>query len=116
MHVLEALERELLQNSTRKNAKRVSEILADEFREFGSSGKIYSKSDIIAALQTESSVDLSLSDFQAVPLTPEISLVTYRAAKRTADGTVLHSLRSSIWISDGTQCRMLFHQGTATVR
>jgi hypothetical protein len=112
MHPLEALERELLQNSTRKNAERISQLLVDGFREFGSSGKIYSRSDIIATLQTESPVDLSLSDFEAVPLTTEISLVTYRAEKRTADGTVLHSLRSSIWISDGTQWRILFHQGT----
>jgi len=112
MHVLEALERELLQNSTRKNAERVSQLLASGFREFGSSGKVYSKADAIAALLTESLIDQSMSDFAVVSLTPEIALVTYRATKGRLDGSVIRSLRSSIWIYRTDEWQLLFHQGT----
>jgi hypothetical protein len=39
---LKALESEPLTNTTRKNAARVASLLADIFREFGSSGRVYS--------------------------------------------------------------------------
>jgi hypothetical protein len=57
--LLEDLERELLQSSTRKNAARVADLLADNFREFGTSGKAYNKSEIIAHLQSEQTRNLS---------------------------------------------------------
>jgi hypothetical protein len=57
---LRALELELLTNTTRKNAARVSSLLADTLREFGSSGRVYPKNDIIIALQEEAPVSISL--------------------------------------------------------
>ena len=51
---LQTLEEELLKSSTRKNAERVSSLLAEGFREFGSSGQSYTKAQVIAWLQSES--------------------------------------------------------------
>jgi hypothetical protein len=44
------LELELLQTDTRQSAQRLSELIADDFREFGESGKRYGKIDVLQAL------------------------------------------------------------------
>jgi len=88
-------------------------LLADSFREFGSSGREYDKKEIIAALRVEPSCQLSLQDFRTVPLSQEVVLVTYRATRRSADsGNVSHSLRCSIWKRQNGIWQVVFHQGT----
>ena len=109
---LKALETELLTNTTRKNAGRVSFLLADTFREYGSSGQIYSKSEIISTLQEEAPVSISLSDFAAVLLSENVALVTYRSHKHHPDRPSSLALRSSIWLQTGGEWKMFFHQGT----
>jgi hypothetical protein len=109
---LKTLELELLTNTTRKDAARVSSLLADAFREFGSSGRVYSKQDILAALQNEAPVSISLTNFEMMPLAEGVALVTYQSRKdqHTSEPTI--ALRSSIWTLDGENWRMIFHQGT----
>ena len=46
---LKGLEEELLVPTVRKSP-RLEELLADEFIEFGSSGRIYTKNDLVAVL------------------------------------------------------------------
>jgi hypothetical protein len=108
---LQELELELLQPVVRQNPERLSFLLADEFREFGSSGRIFSKSDIIEALRTEPQVHLSISDFHAKILGDCGALVTYRAVRREGAKRLV-SLRSSLWVIRDGQWQMLFHQGT----
>lgn len=43
---IESFERELVNPKTRVNAERISELLADEFLGFGSSGKVIRKCDV----------------------------------------------------------------------
>lgn len=112
--VLRELEEELFKSSTRKNAERVSSLLANGFREFGSSGQAYSKIQIITSLQSESPVHISMKDFQSELLSSETALVTYRALKQEPGGPITESLRSSIWIFQAGRWQMLFHQGTKT--
>lgn len=107
-----ALELELLTNATRKNAERVSSLLTDTFREFGSSGRVYSKADIVLALQDEAPVSISLTQFEAVLLGRGVAIVTYRSRKEQSDAAPIIALRSSIWVEDGDGWRMTFHQGT----
>ena len=107
------LEEELLEPDVRKTATRVDALLADEFIEFGSSGRVFDKQAIIDTLRSESPVRASLTDFKALPLGPDVVLTTYRAVRYDALGEQpIHSLRSSVWrLLDG-RWQIVFHQGT----
>jgi hypothetical protein len=113
--VIRHLEEQLLRQDVRRSADQVEALLADEFTEFGSSGRIYDKRQIIEALQQEAAdgSPALLQDFCARELAPEVILVTYRTV-RTAAGHSgeISTLRSSIWKWDGERWRMVFHQGT----
>jgi hypothetical protein len=43
--LLRSLEEQLLQSDIRRSAAKVGDLLADDFVEFGSSGRVFSKSD-----------------------------------------------------------------------
>ena len=105
-HLL-ALEEQLLQPSIRSNPAAVASLLADEFREFGSTGRVYTRHEILAALTTEAPRTITLYDFTCRQLAPEAALLTYRSRSKTGD-----ALRSSLWIQRGERWQMLFHQGT----
>jgi hypothetical protein len=111
--LLRQLEERLLQPDVRKSAQDVADLLAEEFIEFGSSGHIFNKQQIIEGLQHEPTIQRSLVEFHTWVLAPGVILVTYRAIRHcVADGQPLHSLRSSIWKLIGGRWQMVFHQGT----
>ncbi|MGC2185211.1 MAG: DUF4440 domain-containing protein [Terriglobales bacterium] len=111
---LRNLEGELLQTEIRRNPQAVASLLADDFCEFGSSGRIFSKSEIVEALRTEIGGQISITDFCLRSLTAETALVTYRAIRRAdADQAGRTSLRSSMWVLRDGRWQMLFHQGTS---
>lgn len=109
------LEEQLLQPVVRKSREELAALLADDFFEFGSSGRIFSKDYIIAELPNTPSVMMNIRDFQAKVLSPELVLTTYCAVSYNQScGQEQHSLRSSIWrLLDG-RWQMIFHQGTPT--
>jgi len=110
---LRALEEELLQPAVRKTASRVDALLADDFLEFGSSGRVFDKHDIIDILKSESPARRSLTDFRALPLGPGVVLTTYRATSYAPSGEQpIHSLRSSVWRLVDGRWQIVFHQGT----
>ena len=110
--MLRACEEKLCEVSIRKNAAVVSSMLAEDFQEFGSSGQVYSKEQIIAALRSEPPLQITMESFRARLLTDEVALVTYRARKKDHQESTTESLRSSIWIFQSGEWRMIFHQGT----
>jgi len=103
---LRDLEERLLLPSVRASPDEVEPLLADEFIEFGSSGRIYDKEQIILLLQQEQGrARCTLTDFSARRLAADVVLVTYRVVES-------RTIRSSIWrLVDGRWC-MVFHQGT----
>jgi hypothetical protein len=107
--LLEDLERQLLAPDVRKS-EVVGRLLAEEFVEFGSSGRQFSKPQIIAALQAEAPVEVSASDFVVRLLSPEVALITYRALRQSQPP--VSTLRSSIWQQRKGHWQMVFHQGT----
>ena len=109
---LQQLEQQLLTSATRHHAGEISSLLADEFREFGSSGETFSKAEIISVLQSEGPVHLSLKDFEAYPISDHAFLITFRAVKEAPGLPAVESLRSSVWIERDGRWQMLFHQGT----
>lgn len=106
-----ALETELLEPSVRNQPARVDALLADDFFEFGSSGRVWTKPVIIERLRDEAPIARRVSDFEAKLLAPDVALVTYRV-ERVEDGSM--TLRSSVWVREGANWRMRFHQGTPT--
>jgi hypothetical protein len=109
---LRDLEEELLKPEVRRSADDVARLLADEFIEFGSSGRIFNKSQVIRSLQQEvpeAAVQITIVDFVTRRLAPGVVLVTYRTVR---PDTAVQRLRSSIWKFEGGRWQMLFHQGT----
>lgn len=106
---LYALETALLEPSVRNQPARVDALLADDFFEFGSSGRVWTKRIIIERLRDEAPIPRRVSDFAARLLAPDVALVTYRV-DRLEDGS--STLRSSVWAREGDTWRMRFHQGT----
>jgi hypothetical protein len=110
------LEEELLKPEVRRSANQVGHLLADEFIEFGSSGRVFDKRQIIEALQHETpypTIRISLVDFTARRLAADVVLVTYRAIQQSGPEVPERSrLRSSIWKLIEGRWQMVFHQGT----
>jgi hypothetical protein len=109
---LRHLEEQLLQPEVRISAEKVAALLADDFVEFGSSGQVFDKKQIMKLLQHESPTKRSLSKFESTVLSDNIVLVTYRATRNSEPP--VHTLRSSIWRLSNGQWQMVFHQGTLT--
>ncbi len=121
---LRQLEEQLLQPCIRQAAAAVAALLADEFIEFGSSGRIFNKSQVIQSLLAESSAaaavpQRAIADFRVATIAPGVILCTYRLVNLD-DARSNHSLRSSIWkqILDKSEIigtgnwQLIFHQGT----
>jgi hypothetical protein len=111
---LEALERQLLDLGTRSLPGEAGDLLAAEFREFGKSGRAWTRSAVIAAMATETEqINYRLEDFAVQELGTDFALVTYACYVADADGVESKALRSSVWQRDADGAwRMLFHQGT----
>ncbi|MFS0715624.1 ribonuclease HI family protein [Arthrobacter sp. 1P04PC] len=106
--IVEALERELLQPETRADLGRTGVLLHPEFTEIGSSGRLWTRDEVMMALEENPGPHAALETLAADRIGPDTVLLTYRS--RTRAGAVL---RSSLWVRDGHQWRLRFHQGTA---
>jgi hypothetical protein len=106
------LEQQLLQPSTRHDATALTSLLAEDFREFGRSGRIYTRQQIIDELAAESPHTIILSDPLCHQLADDIALLTYRSTRTIALKTASHALRSSLWVYRDNRWQMIFHQGT----
>jgi hypothetical protein len=109
------LEERLIRPEVRRSLDEVGQLLAMDYIEFGSSGAVYNRQQILDGLANESPMELSVTDFSARALCDGVVLVTYRSRRRDpASGQEWHSLRGSIWkLVDGCWL-MSFHQGTPT--
>jgi hypothetical protein len=111
-NLLYELETALHRKEVRSSPQAIAALLADDFIEFGSSGRVFSKAAIIEALKGEAvEQQLQVHDFRVRELGPDIALVTYLASKPGGYG-LIRSLRSSLWKRDAGVWRMIFHQGT----
>lgn len=113
---LRELEQSLLDPAVRRNRARLLALLADDFLEFGSSGRVWTRKTIIDLLAKETAfVPPEIEDFDCALLAPELALATYRTVRtEEEDGERLISLRSSIWTRATGEWKMRFHQGTRT--
>lgn len=109
---LERLEEELWREETRFDHRRMSEVIAGDFFEFGMSGRFYRREDTLAIPREPIHAVFPLPDFNARLLTQDVAQVTYNSAV-TYDGVLFRARRSSIWSRETDGGWILrFHQGT----
>ena len=102
------LEVQLMQPEIRRDRDRAGDLLAQGFREFGSSGREWSRETILDLLAEEPHyTPPAIEDFAITMLSPGSVLVTYCAVRPH-----ITTLRSSIWVWSDERWRVLFHQGT----
>jgi hypothetical protein len=89
-------------------------ILSEDFREFGTSGKVYDKTIHLNFVNDEGIAEIPfiITNFHVELLSQNIAYVTYQTESKS-DGS--KSLRSSIWRDENTQWFLYFHQGTQTI-
>ena len=109
---LKRLEEMLLRPEVRRSREAMDALLADDFVEYGRSGRIYDKAAIQEMADKPFDGQLSLYRFSAKALAPSVALVKYSTVLRQTDGNELHSLRSSIWWRTERGWQLVFHQGT----
>ena len=109
-------EEALLNPNVRKDRRQVESLLDEDFLEFGSSGRAWSRNQIFELLANEKYAAAEMEDFECARLAEDVALVTYRAVRTDADsGARSSSLRSSIWTNKSGVWRLRFHQGTRTL-
>lgn len=95
---------------------RLDELLHDSFIEFGRSGRIYNKADILRELPLRPSSDTLWSqDFSVAEIADGVALLTYKSADLDVNGEMSrYTLRASLWQRTARGWQMHFHQGTPT--
>ncbi len=107
------LEQRLAQVDRRLSAEDAGSLIAEDFVEFGASGKVWSKAEIITAMSQWAPIERIVEDFRVRELSASICLVTYKVIGVTKDRQASpFSLRSSIWRYTGERWQIVFHQGT----
>jgi len=108
---VEALERQLLDPRIRSSRERLDQLIAADFIEFGSSGRAWSKNEIIEALLQSPGREIGVESIESRCLCDDVVLVTYRSW-RVGEADPAAALRSSIWRRQGDTWQLVFHQGT----
>jgi hypothetical protein len=110
---LERLELQLMDPAVRRNRERVAGLLTEDFLEFGSSGRVWTRETTLELLATETYSPPVVESFACRVLGRDVVLVTYRAVRTTGatDGRTV-TLRSSIWTRKSGSWKICFHQGT----
>ena len=118
IETFKALEESLHRPEIRKSPDKLRALLADGFVEFGSSGGVYGKEHVIAALTEETAAgnvppSITAHDFALRTIAKDTVLLTYRSVRRlTETDPERHALRSSLWQLVDGRWQMIFHQGT----
>lgn len=97
----------MLEHSTRTSQDYLNHIIADNFIEFGSSGHVWTKDDVLKDLPSENPHLFKISNFQTMKLAEDLALLTYSLNYNNRN-----TLRSSVWKNYEGTWKILFHQGT----
>lgn len=106
-----SLEKELHFSSVRQNELRLGELISNSFKEFGTSGKTYSKEDVLSHLPLETENIIESSNWEISQINVGAILVTYNT-NRSIESTTVKAKRSSIWRKENNNWRLFFHQSS----
>src|SRR5579862_7015486 len=103
---LRALEEALPDRSVRADRAAVLDLLSEDFREFGSSGRVWTRDQIVELLANEMSSLVGIENFRCDVLAENVALLAYRAVRTDRPmGAPVSSLRRSIWVKEGNKWR-----------
>jgi hypothetical protein len=108
---LERLEEGLWRAQTRFDMAFMERVLAEDFFEYGRSGRTYLRQDILNVPHDEPKTTFPLPNLSIRLLSPDVAQVTYDSEVEYA-GVVEHGRRSSIWSRRDASWVLRFHQGT----
>lgn len=108
---LERLEEELWREETRFDLHRMNELLAEDFIEFGRSGRVYQRQDTLSVERRAIDTILPLPNLRIQLLDANIAQVTYDSAD-THNGVIEYARRCSILSRTKSCWELHFHQGT----
>lgn len=113
---LSSLEIELHHPGVICTPERLEEILHADFFEVGRSGNQYNRATVIRFLLSQHQPpSVESCNFAVHELGQDQTLLTYRSANRQPNGTLINpTLRSSIWLRNGSGWQLRYHQGTPT--
>jgi len=99
LDTLRTLEVALHQPDIRADAVRLGRLLHASFREFGRSGREYSRDEILAEFASNPpAYEIVAQDYRVESLAPALALLTYRSAHVGAGGALEHrTVRMSLW-------------------
>lgn len=101
------LEQRFMIPEQRRNPRRLADLLDDDFIEHGSSGRVFTKAEVLAMMSAAPERTFAVEDFHVRELAPGCALATFRVL---SDGA--RSLRCSLWHRRGGEWKMAFQQGT----
>lgn len=109
---LTRLETALWQSATRFDRAFMDSVLAEDFLEFGRSGRRYDRQAILDGTPYAIDCELPLPELELRPIAAGVVLVAY-TSRVIEDGVTLVGRRSSLWsrAADGRWV-LRFHQGT----
>lgn len=99
----------LLSPSVRRCPAEVEQLLDHEFREIGSSGRVWSRAELVAALAQEADNESAIGAVEMAGeiVGPDLVLLSYTSAGRGS-----RTRRTSLWRRSDGGWRLLHHQGT----
>jgi hypothetical protein len=106
---LKTLEESLWIEETRFDKSYMNNIIVADFFEYGRSGKVYTREEILSHPYQKIRATIPLKNFQIHKITKNVYQVTY-ISEVGIDR--LKSNRSSIWLYSNNSWKLKFHQGT----
>ncbi len=115
-NTIKDLELSLLKPEVRSSREALDNLLTDDFIEFGSSGKKYTKADILERLpKTIEKVEYNVTDFNVINPSDDIAIATYKTEKIIDCKDKVVSKRCSHWRKTDNGWQMFFHEATPNV-
>ena len=105
------LEESLWRSETRFDRTLMESVFAQDFYEFGRSGRLHSREASLDLEQEPIEVVLPLPDFEVRMISREVAQATYTSLEMH-EGALLKGRRSSIWSRKESDWELRFHQGT----
>ncbi|MGN1372051.1 MAG: DUF4440 domain-containing protein [Candidatus Coprovivens sp.] len=102
------LEKSLFKKEYLNDREYLDRIFHDDYMEYGKSGLIYYKKEIVDSLFGSENRNIEIKDLTVKRLSDMYYLIHYISI----EGEAFETLRTSIWVDTGDECKLLFHQGT----
>ena len=107
MNTLYELETSLFKGEYLSNKEYLEGIFHDDFMEYGKSGLVYYKEDTIKSLYNIGDRDIKIEEFTYNKIDNNTYIVHYISISNDVS-----TYRTSIWLDNGRQLQLYFHQGT----